>query len=568
MKEKTNKAFRSIFDDNFLLFIMSMVFIAISYCIFGPLEAFYGNSKELAFDYSDFLMRCVGIAVLGILCTGVLYVCLRVVAEKMHMVRIIYIIVSLVWGIGVLSYIQNMFLNKDLSAIDGGYLNIDKIGNWYYIDIAIWVIVLIACVVIGVMGEKWRIETIIAGFLGALEVFAIVSIIINLENVEKPLTYYLSDKDEFNFSKNQNTVVLLLDAYGNELFEDILSNNHYDFLNDFTYYSNADSGYFYTNPTTCYMMTGVPFELHEKSDGNGWCYGDMYSGEWHTRAWMSDDVKKYYNRLVSQNICLDLYSDGYGYGPIGAYADYFDNAEIAEPIVDKKLATNKMLSMSLYKFVPYNLKRKFQVLNADLYDIVSYADGDKVGVKNADMYAALKENGVTADYDFSMIKWYHLSGTHTPYETSKFGEEDADATIEDCAEGSLFIVGKYLDAMKEVGVYDNATIIVCADHGQITRKDYQPILLVKRPGEKSKQMKVVSAPVSWNDFRATIACSVGIEDYGSYGKPFWEWQDDEQRERSIFLARYDEKYDCEWKKYTYIGTKNDLKKLIDYTEYE
>jgi arylsulfatase A-like enzyme len=66
--------------------------------------------------------------------------------------------------------------------------------------------------------------------------------------------------------------------------------------------------------------------------------------------------------------------------------------------------------------------------------------------------------------------------------------------------------------LKELGKYDDATIIITADHG--SRDDSNvtyPILFVKEAGENSNQMKESTAPVCHADLIPTIEKAAGVE---------------------------------------------------------
>ena len=123
-----------------------------------------------------------------------------------------------------------------------------------------------------------------------------------------------------------------------------------------------------------------------------------------------------------------------------------------------------------------------------------------------------------------------------------------------------------MDEMKKLGIYDNATIIITADHGQNTNvmkesevdTDYDmtstPILFVKLAGEQHEERFVNStAPVSHTDFMATVIKAVG-GDAQQYGRTFSQIDSNEGRERIFtYVTPPDKKY----KKYIINGDSND-----------
>ena len=84
------------------------------------------------------------------------------------------------------------------------------------------------------------------------------------------------------------------------------------------------------------------------------------------------------------------------------------------------------------------------------------------------------------------------------------------------------MVGQYLERMKQLGVYDDATIIVTGDHGTwwLTNDELTsascPILLVKPAaksgGDPAKPLVSSVAPVSHSDILGTIRASAGLGD--------------------------------------------------------
>ena len=91
------------------------------------------------------------------------------------------------------------------------------------------------------------------------------------------------------------------------------------------------------------------------------------------------------------------------------------------------------------------------------------------------------------------------------------------------------IVKKYLDYLKESGVYDNSNIIFLADHGLKDRNGGKyPLLMYKPANAESNGITVSDAPISHDDLYPTlIALSGGDPD----GRTIFEIDENEQRER-------------------------------------
>ena len=81
------------------------------------------------------------------------------------------------------------------------------------------------------------------------------------------------------------------------------------------------------------------------------------------------------------------------------------------------------------------------------------------------------------------FKFIHLDGTHFP---SSFGselkEDGKEYTEYDEAAGNKELLKMYFEILKEKGLYNDATIIIMADHGNSTFNQ-NPIFLIKNSGE-------------------------------------------------------------------------------------
>ena len=95
-----------------------------------------------------------------------------------------------------------------------------------------------------------------------------------------------------------------------------------------------------------------------------------------------------------------------------------------------------------------------------------------------------------------------------------------NSTLDQQAKGSMKIVEEYIKQLKELGQYDNTTIIITADHGywyfidRPLEETTSPYMLVK-PAQSAEldaePFKVSTAPVSHMDFPATVLKAMGAE---------------------------------------------------------
>ena len=154
-----------------------------------------------------------------------------------------------------------------------------------------------------------------------------------------------------------------------------------------------------------------------------------------------------------------------------------------------------------------------------------------------------EELEVNVEYD-KAFRFYHMMGSHEPYylsENMEYDKTGRQVTELSQSKASLKIVYEYLRQMKELGIYDDATIIVTADHGQ--RLEYaalvngeptitsRPLLLVKGAGIQQEMMTINNAPVSQENLMPTLLKAMGV-DWHKYGKALEEVSVDDKKERT------------------------------------
>ena len=175
------------------------------------------------------------------------------------------------------------------------------------------------------------------------------------------------------------------------------------------------------------------------------------------------------------------------------------------------------------------------------YEIVNL-DEDLSKWESAEAVRYFWENGASAaDYEKSFV-YYHFDGAHAPLSLDKYGKPGKGITFPraDALAGYFRVIAELFQYMKDLEIYNTSTIIITADHGfSFTR---QPILFIKRPGEKRAEMKVTHAPVDQADLYATIAEQVGLDDPAQYGETVYQIPEDVLRERCRQIYNHDDSF--------------------------
>ena len=92
------------------------------------------------------------------------------------------------------------------------------------------------------------------------------------------------------------------------------------------------------------------------------------------------------------------------------------------------------------------------------------------------------------------------------------------------------LCGKYLELLKENGLYDDAVVVIMSDHGSGEQTEslqwHHPILLAKGRGE-SHELRVSSVPISWDDLQQAFLKLLD----GAGSDELFGWHEGDERER-------------------------------------
>ena len=497
-------------------------FIFMMFGILGPLEIFVGNRHEFEFGFHDFFWMFLCIYFIAWVIAGVI---IALLPYK------IYNFISLFLFIfGVESYIQNMFLNKQLIMQDGSGMQWDAMKRYTIINSIIWIIIAAFIIVVSIIYKKtWnKIANLISISLCFMQLVAIASLIVQvpLKRVYEQ-EYKIDATEQFALAEDENIIVFVLDKYANDLFIENL-NEHpelYNELKDFTFYDNANSIYEDTSNALCILLSGQIPEKY-KSDK--------------AEIWGRRSVKDFYDTLhshgystfISTRDCNNVFGD------MSKLVGKYDNVKKLDVELDRDLLFKLLSKMTIYKYSPYVVKPKFEVMTYSFTDVIHPEGYSNSIYLNPEFYQALVHNRFYVKKGTSkLFKVQHIQGMHADYNMDVNALEipESEGTMLQSREGLNVILLEYINQIKELGLYDNATIIILADHGDSLHEfGMQPTVLIKRKGEEHDSLVFNSAPISHADFVPTILSYLG-EDYSDYGTSIYEWKEGDRRKRTVHL---------------------------------
>ncbi len=522
MREQIRKRLLTAILPIFLFFFMLL--------IFGPAEIFFGNAVEFEFVYGEFGGF---LALVAAGATVVLTAIMLVLPEMLYRV-----LSSIMLGLSVASYAQVMFINKQLDLLGQNPDGYRVSAGDMIVNLIPWVLILAAVVVLAFWKKQiWEKVTCYASaFLVCIQAVALVSLFLTApkEAFEHPESeWHLSGEKQYMVSANENVIVFVLDYLGNQYYDEALEEypGMSDFLHDFTYYSNTDCNYYGTFPS-------LPCFLSGKFVDNSLSVND-----WFEEIWSDEETISFYEMLREKGYLVNLYTPEMpqvcGTHSVELLKNCFSNTSNAplEADVFYKLLFKTMAKMSAYRMAPEVLKPVFYTQSTEYGNIITYK-GNEAEYDNFDFYQKLLDEGLQVDKEANYFSVQHLMGPHERT-TGADGFFKHNATRQETIKGCMVMLEEYLNQLKELGLYDNATIIITADHGDM--KDSQVIMFVKESGEQHEKMQVSGAPISLHELRPTIAKLVG-EDPSKYGQTFYDFSEDEPRERTVWVRWTDMDY--------------------------
>lgn len=121
-------------------------------------------------------------------------------------------------------------------------------------------------------------------------------------------------------------------------------------------------------------------------------------------------------------------------------------------------------------------------------------------LNDAVIYQRLMTQGLMATAEEPCFRFYHLGGVHSPYLLDRDLNyiSDGSGTEEEQGLGTLHIISEYIKQLKSLGVYNQTTVIILADHGyhEHSYMESCPLLMIKFPGQ-SHPFTISDIPISY-----------------------------------------------------------------------
>jgi hypothetical protein len=497
--------------------IISVLFLTFTFCIFGPFQLYITNASELFFSFRDIWWICALIA----LFSGLFFIIVGLLLKGK--LREFYC--CILWGIAIGFYIQGNIISVNYGTLDGkvNWEQYNGVGVW---NTVIWIVCIISPFIIYKLFPKlWNIirDYISIGIL-AVQVIILCLLFIMTDN-SFGTDCQLTNFGRFQLSKNENTIVFVLDAYDSQYFSDFIE-QHPEYKetlwSDFIFYPDTVGGGARTLIAMPQILTGEYYT----SEGS---YPDYLE-----KAYQSTDL---YQNLDKAKYNIGIYTQGQFVSPI--MKDMIINIKSGK----KQVSSYSTLAYYLYRFTacryfPHELKKNVWMYSGDFDAAVDSSGSDQSSylINDALFYRDLVENGITLQDDKNAFRLYHLMGAHAPYTLDSQAQRSVTETsLEEQQIGVMHILEAYFDQMKQLGVYDNANIVVLADHGSLNYSQ-NPLLLIKR-GQETKTFTRSDVPVSYTNLHSTLLSFLPKSNRS--GKTIFELTHEDNKERFFYMHSAD-----------------------------
>lgn len=235
------------------------------------------------------------------------------------------------------------------------------------------------------------------------------------------------------------------------------------------------------------------------------------------------EIRKYYDSVFSENSLLKEYldrNDAIFFIEDRSYTNRRDPrfSETKRPTVwECPLQEGMGLSLESidrFRWCPFGLKLRY----LRLAGLGLSTHGDMK--REWDLYPILGKGAIAANEE-CMFLFAHTEGVHLPVQYNRNGEQlpNDDDTDVGCVEMGVFLLGQLgnlMDVYREKGIFDNATIVVLADHGHheyagsfhevgdgSLPSSARPFLWVKVP-HSQHEFKTSSLPTSHSKISALL----------------------------------------------------------------
>lgn len=542
---------------------------------FGPFEAYCKNIEEFGFAFGDIGWLSLAVALLvGVILFVLLYNLSGRVFDTVY---------AALAAIALMLYLQGNYLNLGLNAVQG-----DGVGVSTYttaalvINLIVWLLVIGGVITAFVMIRKYREILRLASIVALVVVigiqvmmFALLSLTtdvfvpMNERNktdtddgsaTEEAMPGLLTVEGITEAGEDANIIWIVVDRFDLKYSDAILKADpdFYENLDGFTLYDNHITKYARTYPSIAYMLTGMENDYSSTRL-------DYFEKVYTEGTFLKDLAKNGYR--------IDLFTEKfYAYDNADVFSEYAANISSSTnyTILNRTALWGDMVRLVLFRYLPIFAKDVVgTIASGEFNDHIEYDSSKPMFEPDMkETYNWLTEQAMTT-VEGKNFTFLHIDGCHMANkyyedfsEVTEFGDQwDSNLSMR----VSFKIINYYLDELKRLGLYEDATIVITGDHAAAL-SDTEDLsgsrvttLLVKKKGESGTPLKTNSAPVEQFQIRASILESEGIVTENDYGPSIFDIPENASVKRYYRFQKSVKNGDDELVVYEVVGDAKDFK---------
>ena len=505
--------------------LLSSLTLALVVFVVAPLDIFGSNYAELDFSLKNFAFFLILGTVLTVLLFGSLMFFLPRKAYRC--------IFAFTLATAALFIIQQNFLNFGMNSLPGDKLpgEIPSAGE-IIIDLLIWIVVyggaFFLAIWVNIKGDKGdvikTVSFIVSFALLASQITSPIFIVINsnskfetniLKGSGKKEKTTINTERGFNeLAQKNNVFYFCIDRFDEEYAEKAYASDREIFseLTGFTWYRDNVSNYGHTFPAVANMLTQKKYNA------------DLKRAEFLDKVYKGGDTPL--DKLNENGYTVDIYTvKYYAFTDARHLPQYVGNLAKATEESNERISfalSAQLAGFSLYRAAPLVFKQFFDTgSTSDVNGIVNKKgdDGYEEWIGTNSQAETLAKNAITVGDSEKKFAFIHYDGMHDVLQPS-------NPFITSILSRNIGVVNSFIKALKENGLYKDATIIITGDHsrpvndisgvldGSGKGQPRRTALFVKTAGS-DEGFAVSEAPTSHEDIWATIFHSENIGYEGS-----------------------------------------------------
>lgn len=505
--------------------LLSSLTLALVVFVVAPLDIFGSNYAELDFSLKNFAFFLILGAVLTVLLFGLLMFLLPRKAYRC--------IFAFTLATAALFIIQQNFLNFGMNSLPGDKLpgEIPSAGE-IIIDLLVWIVVyggaFFLAIWVNIKGDKGdvikTVSFIVSFALLASQITSPIFIVINsnskfetniLKGSGKKEKTIINTERGFNeLAQKNNVFYFCIDRFDEEYAEKAYASDREIFseLTGFTWYRDNVSNYGHTFPAVANMLTQKKYNA------------DLKRAEFLDKVYKGGDTPL--DKLNENGYAVNIYTvKYYAFTDARHLPQYVGNLAKATDESNERISfalSAQLAGFSLYRAAPLVFKQFFDTgSTSDVNGIVNKKgdDGYEEWIGTNSQAETLAKNAITVGDAEKKFAFIHYDGMHDVLQPS-------NPFLTSILSRNIGVVNSFIKALKENGLYKDATIIITGDHsrpvsdisgvldGSGKGQPRRTALFVKAAGS-DEGFAVSEAPTSHEDIWATIFRSENIGYEGS-----------------------------------------------------